>query len=61
MRIAVDYDLRRGHAACEGEALEVFELDDDGYLTILCSVRLGFISYLRGVSPYFSDTSRARW
>lgn len=35
MRIVVDFDLCRGHGACEGEAPEVFELDDDGQLTIL--------------------------
>ncbi len=35
MRIVVDFDLCQGHGVCEGEAPEVFELDDDGYLTIL--------------------------
>lgn len=35
MRIVVDYDLCQGHGECEGEAPEVFELDDDGKLTVL--------------------------
>jgi sterol 14-demethylase len=35
MRIVVDFDLCQGHGACEGEAPEVFELDDEGMLTIL--------------------------
>lgn len=35
MRILVDFDLCRGHGACEGEAPEVFELDDDGKLMVL--------------------------
>ena len=35
MRVVVDFDLCQGHGVCEGEAPQVFELDDDGYLTIL--------------------------
>ena len=35
MRIVVDFDLCQGHGVCEGEAPEVFELDDDGCLKIL--------------------------
>lgn len=35
MRVVVDFDLCQGHGACEGEAPEVFELDDDGNLNIL--------------------------
>lgn len=35
MKIVVDFDLCQGHGACEGEAPEVFELDDDGKLTLL--------------------------
>lgn len=35
MRIKVDFDLCQGHANCMGEAPEVFEVDDDGFLTVL--------------------------
>jgi ferredoxin len=35
MRVVVDFDLCQGHGECEGEAPEVFELDDDGKLKIL--------------------------
>jgi ferredoxin len=35
MRVKVDFDLCQGHGVCEGEAPEVFELDDDGKLTLL--------------------------
>jgi sterol 14-demethylase len=35
MRVKVDFDLCQGHGVCEGEAPEVFELDDDGKLTVL--------------------------
>jgi ferredoxin len=35
MRIKVDFDLCQGHANCTGEAPEVFEVDEQGYLTIL--------------------------
>ena len=35
MRIVVDFDLCQGHAVCEGEAPEVFQVDEAGYLTIL--------------------------
>lgn len=34
-KVVVDFDLCQGHGVCEGEAPEVFELDDDGYLQIL--------------------------
>ena len=35
MRIVVDRDLCQGHAACEGEAPEVFSVSKQGELTIL--------------------------
>jgi ferredoxin len=35
MKIVVDFDLCRGHGECEGEAPEVFQVDDQGYLTVL--------------------------
>ena len=35
MEVRVDFDLCQGHGVCEGEAPEVFEVDDDGTLTIL--------------------------
>ena len=35
MRVVVDFDLCQGHGVCEGEAPEVFQLDDSGFLTIL--------------------------
>jgi len=35
MRIKVDFDLCQGHASCMGEAPEVFEVDDKGFLNIL--------------------------
>jgi ferredoxin len=35
MRIVVDRDLCQGHAACEGEAPEVFSVSKLGELTIL--------------------------
>lgn len=35
MKIKVDFDLCKGHANCMGEAPEVFQVDDKGYLTIL--------------------------
>ena len=35
MRIKVDFDLCKGHANCMGEAPDVFQVDDKGYLTIL--------------------------
>jgi ferredoxin len=35
MRIKVDFDLCQGHANCMGEAPEVFEVDDQGFLNIL--------------------------
>ena len=35
MRIKVDFDLCKGHANCMGEAPEVFEVDDKGFLNIL--------------------------
>lgn len=35
MRIKVDFDLCQGHANCMGEAPEVFQVDDKGYLTVL--------------------------
>ena len=35
MKIKADFDLCKGHANCMGEAPEVFQVDDKGYLTIL--------------------------
>ena len=35
MRIIVDFDLCRGHGECEGEAPEVFQVDEKGFLTVL--------------------------
>ena len=35
MRVVVDRDLCQGHAACEGEAPEVFSVSKKGELTIL--------------------------
>jgi ferredoxin len=35
MRIVVDRDLCQGHAACEGEAPELFAVSKKGELTLL--------------------------
>ena len=35
MKIVVDFDLCQGHAVCEAEAPDVFEVDDEGKLTVL--------------------------
>lgn len=35
MKIQIDWDFCQGHAVCEGEAPEVFSVDDDGQLTVL--------------------------
>jgi len=35
VRIVVDRDLCQGHAACEGEAPEVFSVSKQGVLTIV--------------------------
>jgi len=35
MKIVVDRDLCQGHAACMGDAPEVFDVDDDGMMTVL--------------------------
>jgi ferredoxin len=35
MKIKADFDLCKGHAVCMGEAPEVFEVDDKGFLNIL--------------------------
>jgi ferredoxin len=35
VRIVVDRDLCQGHAACEGEAPEVFSVSKKGELTVL--------------------------
>jgi sterol 14-demethylase len=35
MRIVVDRDLCQGHAACEGEAPEVFSVSKKGELTVV--------------------------
>lgn len=34
MKIVVDSGLCQGHGMCEGEAPELFEVDDDGKLTL---------------------------
>jgi ferredoxin len=35
MRVVVDRDLCQGHAACEGEAPDVFSVSKRGELTVL--------------------------
>ncbi len=35
MKIVIDYDMCQGHGNCEGDAPEVFQLDDDGNVQIL--------------------------
>jgi ferredoxin len=35
MRIKVDFDRCKGHANCMSEAPEVFQVDEQGYLTVL--------------------------
>jgi ferredoxin len=35
MRVVIDWDLCQGHAACMGEAPEVFRVSDEGKLEIL--------------------------
>lgn len=35
MRIVIDWDLCQGHAACMGEAPEVFQVSDKGVMTVL--------------------------
>jgi ferredoxin len=35
MRIVIDWDLCQGHANCMGEVPEVFEVSDEGKLTLL--------------------------
>ena len=35
MKIKADFDLCQGHANCMGEAPEVFQVDENGYLNIL--------------------------
>jgi ferredoxin len=35
LRVVVDRDLCQGHAACEGEAPEVFSVSKKGELTVL--------------------------
>jgi ferredoxin len=35
MRVVVDFDLCQGLGECEGEAPEVFELDDHGKLSVI--------------------------
>ncbi len=35
MRVVVDRDLCQGHAACEGEAPDVFSVSKKGELTVL--------------------------
>ena len=35
MRIIVDVDLCQGHAQCEDAAPDIFQVDDNGLLTVL--------------------------
>ena len=35
MRVVIDWDLCRGHGQCMGEVPEVFEVSEDGKLTVL--------------------------
>lgn len=35
MRIVIDTDLCQGHGVCEGEAPDVFEVDDHGQMRVL--------------------------
>jgi ferredoxin len=35
MRIIVDIDLCQGHAQCEDAAPDIFQVDDNGLLTVL--------------------------
>ena len=35
LQVIIDYDLCQGHAACMGEAPEVFRVDDSGKLVVL--------------------------
>ncbi len=35
MKIVIDRGLCQGHAVCMGEAPEVFQVDDQGVLTVL--------------------------
>ena len=35
MRVIVDWDLCQGHGVCEGEAPEVFAIEDDGDMKLL--------------------------
>ena len=35
MRIVIDWDLCQGHGSCMGEAPKVFQVSDEGKLTLL--------------------------
>lgn len=35
MKVKVDFDLCQGHGVCMGEAPEIFEVNDDGEITVL--------------------------
>ena len=35
MKVVVDFDVCQGHGVCEAEAPEVFQVDEDGNLTVL--------------------------
>lgn len=35
MKVTIDFDLCQGHGVCMGECPEVFEVNDDGEVTIL--------------------------
>jgi ferredoxin len=34
-KVVVDWDLCQGHGVCEGEAPEVFQLDEEGMMQLL--------------------------
>jgi ferredoxin len=35
MKVVIDWGLCQGHANCTGDAPDVFQVDDDGKLTVL--------------------------
>ena len=35
MRVRIDFDLCQGHGVCMGECPEVFQVNDDGELSLL--------------------------
>jgi len=38
MRVVVDLDLCQGHATCESEAPDVFEVPKHGKVNVLCDI-----------------------